>query len=426
LSSRNQLFQRWAKVLVPFLSIQAAAQLFSVAAGLVVVRGLPIGAYAIYTLVNALQGTLGVLTDAGVSSLLVARAGPVHADRARLSELVASAQKVRRVLEALALVLLIPLLWFWLKEKELTATNIAMIGVLVAITLHFQISASLFSTVPVVLLEVGKAQEALLLGALSRVLLVYAIVKIVPEVIPALAANALATGAQAALSRHYAKKRVDLAARVNHSDVNAMRTLVATQIVSTLYYAFSSQLTIWVIGLKGTKPSIAAVGALGRLGSVVALGQTGIAMLVVPRMARYTQYTVFRRRYVQVVAITLALGFLLIIGSFLAPSLLLWCLGNNYSNLGSEVPLAIGSAVTYVFGATIFLLNTSRAWIERAWLSVPITILVQVLALFFIDVSEPRGAIIFGWLSVLPPLAVNTAIALAKFKGWRSSGGAAD
>jgi hypothetical protein len=404
---------------VPFLSIQAAAQLLSVIAGLVVVRRLPVSEFAIYTLATAIQGVFSVLTDAGVSTVLVAQAGTVHSDRNRLAELVASARQVRRRLEAIVLTILAPVVWLWLRDKGLTLPSIFAIAALLAFTLHFQITASIYSAVPLVLLEVGPTQQAQLFGSSTRLILVYAAVSVSPWAVPVLAANAVATAFQALLSRYFAGRRLDLRANSSREDLNTIGRLVKSQIVNSIYFAFSSQVTVWLVGLTGSRSSIAAVGALGRLGTLVVAGQTVLAMLVVPRLARMTNFALFLRRSAQVLCGTLLACLLIWVASVLAPGKFLWLLGVQYSNLNSELPLAIGSALTFVVVATIQSINNSKAWIERAWIVAPMMIGAQAISVFAFNVATPRGAILVGWISLLPGLAVNATISISKLRAWQ-------
>jgi hypothetical protein len=413
--------KRWLKILGPFLSLHAAAQFLSVFAGLIVVRKLPVAEFAIYTIATAIQAMFSVLTDAGVSTVLVARAGTLHSNRSRLAELFASARFVRRRLEIVCMLGLPIALWFWLRTKDLGPSTIVVIGLLLAVTLHFQISASIYGAVPLILLEVGRTQQAQLFGAGTRLALVYGAVALSPSVVPVIGANCIATVVQAALSRYFAGRRIDLRAQAAAEDLRAIGSLVKSQIVNSVYFAFSSQVTVWLIGLTGSKGSIAAVGALGRLSSLIAVGQTILSMLVVPRLARLGDFASFGRRAAQLLGVTLLGCALIALASALRPSTFLWLLGSHYSNLGPELPLAIGSALTFVVSATIQAVNNSKAWIERAWVAAPVMIVVQIIAILKFDVTTPRGAILVGWMSLLPGLAVNLMISFTKLSAWRRS-----
>ena len=406
------------QLLLSFLSLQAAAQLVSVLAGLVVVRTLPIPDFAVYTLVTALQATFAVISDSGISSMLISRAGRLHTDRARLGELVASARQLRRSLEVLVLILGAPILWVWLRDKHISTWEFIALAITVAVTLHLQISASIFGTVPLVLLEVEKVQMAQLAGGLARLTAVAGALAVFPRALPALCASTAGTAVQAWFTRRYASEHIDLMASAHPEDLKSLKTMVRAQLLNGLYYAFSSQLTVWLIGFAGTTRAVAEVGALGRLGSIIALGQSALGMLVVPRLARVQSVKVFRQRYLATLSFTICVAAALVASAFLAPAAFLWVLGPAYAGLRAELPLAILSGALYLISTTIFLLNNSKAWIEQAWIAVPLVIGVQLTALFFLKVNTVHGAILFGLLASLPPLVVNSTIGALKMTAW--------
>ena len=78
--------------------------------------------------------------------------------------------------------------------------------------------------------------------------------------------------------------------------------------------------------------------------------------------------------------------------------------------------IAIGAACTYVISVTVFSLNSAKAWFQYNWVAVPLTICLQVLCLRFLDVSRLRDALLFGWVTVTPPLLVNSVIAWYRFR----------
>jgi hypothetical protein len=411
--------RRWARLLIPFFSLQAAAQFVTIAAGFVVVRGLSVNDFAIYALVTALQAALAILSDTGITTLLVARAGKFHEQADRLAELVAAARHGRRRLEIFALAISGPLLWAWLRGKGLTAFEFLAIIAIVMVGLHLQVSASLNIAVPLILLEVRRVQFAQLAGAVVRVLGLAIVIMLEQGFLAALAVNVLGLAVQASLSQRFAAARIRLDAAHNADDLKAFSALVRTQLINSIYFAFASQLTIWIIGLFGSRRSIAEVGALGRLGSLVVMIQAAVAMLASPRFARISNLSLFRRRYFQVIGVVAAGALGLVCLAIALPKCFLWFLGQKYSGLGPELPLAIGSAVTTLVSTTLFSLNASKAWIERSWIAVPLIIACQIVAILTIDISTVRGALILGLVSALPPIVVNVTIGLNSMRRWK-------
>ena len=80
----------------------------------------------------------------------------------------------RRRLEIAVLLLGVPLLWLWLRGKGISILEFAALAGIVAINLHVQIVASLYATVPLIMLDTHKVQFALLGGAATRLLVALA------------------------------------------------------------------------------------------------------------------------------------------------------------------------------------------------------------------------------------------------------------
>jgi len=385
-------------------------------AGFIVVRRLPVADFAVYTLGTALQGSLSVMSDVGVSSLLVAKGGETYADSRRLSALVAAARAQRRRLLVPMLAIATPLLWFSLRNTIASGWLGLGVYLLVALTAVFQVTASVDGTALLVLLKPLRAQAAHLASAVSRVAGFGVLLGFAPFWGVALGVNALGAGVQALQARRSVRAFIDHAAEPLDKDRQAFRRIVRTQVINAAYYALSAHLTVWIVGLSGAATVVAQIGALGRLSSVFVFGHSAVASFVVPRLARIQDRALLLRRYLQVASLTVLASALILAWGIAAPGSLIWLLGPSYAGLGHLLPIALAGAVTYVLSATILSLNTAKAWIEHAWLAVPITIVLQIVGVLTLDVSSLRGALLFGWLSVAPPLFVNTGIAVLRFR----------
>jgi len=408
---------RAAKLLVPFVSLQVLSQGAGVVAGFLVIRTLPVAEFAVYTLGTALQGSLSVLSDVGISSVLIAKGGALHESFHRLSALVAAARAQRRRMLIVTAGLSAPLLWLALRNTVAHGWRGTWVYLLVAATLVFQLAAAIDGTVLLVLLKPLRAQTAQLTNAFIRLLAFAALLRLAPTWGLALGINVIGFAVQALYARRSVRPALDWAARPLPEDQQAFQRIVRTQILNAAYYAFSSQITVWIVGLVGAARVVSEVGALGRLSSVFIVGNSAVASLVVPRLARINDPRLLLRRYIQVVALTLGALLLVLVWSIVAPDTLIWVLGPKYESLRGVLWLALAGALTYAVTATMFSLNMAKAWIDQAWVAVPITIFLQICAALTIDLSKVTGALVFGWISVAPALFVNVLIAIVKFRG---------
>src|SRR5580704_18389617 len=85
--------------------VQATGQLIAFTSGILIVRWLPQREYAYFTIANAMQATLNVLADIGISVGLISIGGRVWQDRHRFGELINTALNFRKKLGALAIVI---------------------------------------------------------------------------------------------------------------------------------------------------------------------------------------------------------------------------------------------------------------------------------------------------------------------------------
>jgi O-antigen/teichoic acid export membrane protein len=414
--------RRLAEVFLPFLSLQALSQVAAALAGVLVVRRLPIAEFAIYAIATSVQGSLAVLSDIGVTTLLLARAGQFHSDRPRLAELTRTARAFRLRLLLWTLGLAAPLLWFALGESRPDPLHWALILVVLAGIVAVQVSSSLDGTMLLALLQAEKQQAGQLFASLSRVAGFGLLLSSFPTYLTALCINFIGGCIPAVLYRRALTKTLPETTNTNPDDLRSFRTFSRTQFINAAYFAFSAQVTIWLVGLMGTSRVVAQVGALGRLSNIIVLAQSALLGIIAPRMARYRDSHAFRVRYLQVVGGAVAISILLTLSSVWLPGPLLWVIGPKYAGLASMLPIAVASACTFTISITIFSLNSAKGWFDHNWVAVPLTIIAQIVSLKIMDVSRLPDALLFGWITVTPPLLINAVISWVRLRRWSMAG----
>src|ERR1700740_2340041 len=88
---------------------QVAVQILAFTSGILLVRWLPQREYAYFTIANAMQGTLNLLADIGISVGLISIGGRVWQDRHRFGELINTGLAVRKKLALAAAVIVAPI-----------------------------------------------------------------------------------------------------------------------------------------------------------------------------------------------------------------------------------------------------------------------------------------------------------------------------
>ena len=386
--------------------------MLGIAAGLLIVRGLPLEQFAIYTIALAVQTTMVILGDSGVTQSLLARGGAVAGDRRRFTEVVNAATALRRRLETCTLLVGLPILVALLRSYSVGWTYALGACAGVALALRGTILQTLYGTVLYLQLRPIDAQKAALAAGLVRVVCTVAALALSRVWLPFLLIGAAGVYLHGELTRRRATAHLDDVASVSADDQVAMVVAFRNQLLSGIYFALQPQITVWILTLFGTATRVAEAGALGRLAVAFSLVSSAFTGLALPRFARYQDPARVRRGYVALVLLMAMIGGGTLVLAWLFPRPLLMVLGSSYAHLQRELVWMVGASALSLVAAAIYLLNTARGWVRGIWMGVPATIAVQVVLVMSVDVSTVRGAILIQASAFAAPLLINLAIAL--------------
>lgn len=401
LGGRRLLWWAWSGLSTT--AAQAAVQGLGFAAGILVVRSLSPREYAFYTIATAGLGTMTVLTDSGIGSSVLALGGAVWEDRARLGAVLATGIHLRRRFARLALALGVPLMALLVHRQGASWTESILVAGSVVPVFLATVTGHLLEAVPRLHQLLAPLQLVQVAANAGRLLLIAVLVPFWPLAALASLVAALPQWCANLRLRSMADQRVNW--RVSSDPQIAAR--IASQVRRTapgaIYYALSGQLTVWLISLFGHANSVAAVGALGRLTTLLSVLGTVFSTLVVPRFARIPAGATDRvhRRYAQAQIIFIAVCSVPVAALALLPGPALAILGPHYSGLGREAMLmAVASVCTLVCGAA-YTLGAARGIVAPPILTLPSTILLQVLLVAVLPLGTVAGVIWVGILSAV-------------------------
>ncbi len=402
----------WGPLLARFFWLQTVSQALSIAAGLVIVRGLQLEGFGIYTIAVAVQTTATILADSGITQSLMARGGAVAGDPHRFRNVINTALHLRRRLETATLILALPVLLYLLRANGSTWTAAAVAAGAVALSVHASIDQTIFSTVLMLQLRPIEAQRGAVASSGLRFALVGAVMLVHAHWVIILWIGALALSLQGWVVRRSARARLADHAGISEVDREAMLIAFRNQILNGIYFALQPQITVWAITVFGTVQRIAEAGALGRLAIAFGLVSSAFSSIALPRFARVAGARAVRRSYLMLAGSMVAVGLAAVAVSAAFPRLLLSILGAKYAHLDSELVWMVAASAMSVVGSALYLLNSSRGWVRGIWAGVPAAILAQILTGWLTDLGTVRGAIILQMASIVASIAVSLAIAL--------------
>src|ERR1700724_2916848 len=128
--------------------VQVAVQIIAFSSGILLVRWLPQREYAFFTIANAMQATLMLLADIGISVGLVSIGGRVWQDRHRFGELINTGLSLRKRLGAIAIVAVTPILASMLLKNGAPVSYTALLIAIVLAGISVELSIGVLAVVP--------------------------------------------------------------------------------------------------------------------------------------------------------------------------------------------------------------------------------------------------------------------------------------
>jgi O-antigen/teichoic acid export membrane protein len=402
----------WTPLLARFFWLQALSQLLAVAAGLLVVRWLDVGQFAIYTVALAVQTTLVILADSGITNSLMARGGAAAGDRARFSAVVTTAIALRRRLQIVTLAVGVPVLVLLLRTYGVPMISAALASLAVALALHASITQGVYSTVLFLQLQPDEVQRAGVRSGVVRLLMTVTALSLADDWLLFLWIGAAALFLQGALLERAAKPHLGDTPARSAEEERAMVLAFRNQLLNGIYFALQPQILVWIMTAFGSVQQVAEAGALGRLAIAFSLISAAFSSLALPRFARAVDPRAVRQRYVGLTALMTAIGAAAVAFAWAFPQVVLFVLGAAYMHLDAEVVWIVGASAVSLVSITIHLLNTARGWVRGIWLGVPATFAMQIALVRYVDLGSIRGAILIQASAYIAPLLINLAIGL--------------
>jgi O-antigen/teichoic acid export membrane protein len=398
-------------------------QVLGLTGGILLVRILDQQEYAYFTIANTMQGTMNVLADSGISYGLTSIGGKVWQDRYRFGQLINTAMQLRRYLAAITIVPIASILLWVLIGKGASTIYAILITVVMLVGINFQLTTGVLGVVPRLHSQLNRVQNLDLIFATSRLTLLGIAYFICLNAAVAIFVGSIAYGLQFFFLNRWVVDSVERRVTVYSEYQLSLLKIVKHQAPNAIFYCIQGQLTIWLISIFGSTQNVAEVGALGRLGVFFSVISAVMSSIVLPSFARCQSFSILCHRYWQTICIFSMLGLVLVGFAAFFPRQLLWILGERYAHLQNEVLLMVVSTVFQSLVATMWSINSSKAWIQYSWLYIPSTILTQILLLLLLDVATVKGVIIFSIISTIPAFLLNATLTYRGLHSYNSSSG---
>jgi len=413
---------KWTKLIGVAFSAQALIQLLGLLSGILIVHLLPTKEYALYTLSNAMLGTMTVLADGGISAGVMTQGAKVWQDRQKLGTVIVTGLELRRKFAIFSLVISLPILFYLLRHHgaDLIFTILIMLSIIPAF--YAALSDNILEIAPKLHQDIPRLQKNQIATGIGRFFMITISLFIFPWTFIAILGNGIpriwANLQLKKISAGYA----DSGQKSDPVIKAEIITLVKRIIPGSIYYCLSGQITIWLVSVFGSTNSVAQAGALSRLSMILTVLAVLNSTLILPRFARIPDNPkLIFSRYVQIQMVLVVISICIIGVVWFFPAQTLWILGKDYSNLKTEVVLNVAVSCINMIAGICFGLSTSRGWIVNPIISISINVLSIVIGVVLLNVSTLKGVLTLNIFVGLVDVFIYLIYTLYKIKSLKHS-----
>ncbi len=382
--------------------------------GLLCIRLLPIGEYAKFVVIFAIQGSLIVLMDIGISGSLTPLVGDKIDDHHLIADYLASLRQLAHILFACAVPIAIVAYPLLVRNRHWSWQVVLAMVVIVLISTWFARVGAAYGAVLILLRDRKHWYRAQIISSYGTLALLG--IFVVFHWLTAFAAILINVAGVIWIAGDYffsARKLLGVAGRPSKEKRTAIMHLTFPAVPGVIFYALQGQIAVLLITIFGRTAAVASVGALSRLGQIFALPLQMNGILVEPYFARLGKARL-KINYFLIVAIAVACGGGATALALAFPGLFLWVLGPKYAGLRTEVVLVILTGAIGLISGVMAAMNGSRRFVYYSFVlsQIIVTLAVEAIFIWKVDLSTVKAVLWLGIVAGVPSLTINALVGL--------------
>ena len=410
----------WSRELRRFFSWQLAITGLNLLAGLLIIRFLPKGDYALYAIGFMTLSIFTDITDAGISPAVRALAGRHWGDRERMGSVVNTAVSFRKqVALATALPVAAYALWqFRLLEagwgQALALTIVFGIGGLVGLETSIYRVPAVFSR------KVIELQRFDGYTAVAKVGLIVACGLVYPSAWLFAVLSVATLVIDWRLVKRLGASLITRTAAVSREYRATMVGLFRPNILNSVFMAFQGQIALLLAALFGSASNVAELSAMGKIGVVFTILGSFVSAYLAPEVSKAVTPRGVLAKAALVIGLYLAAAAVVLGVAWLAPELVLWVLGPKYANVEGVLLLYLSVAMVGLLRAQVHALCISRGWVRGFFWYAPVVLAAQAYGIWRGELGTLRGIVNFEALVTGVAFAVTAGV--FAWEWWRYRG----
>ncbi len=382
--------------------------------GLIFVRHMPVGEYAVYALAMTAFSLISVGSDLGLNGSLGYFWRQSLAKKRPPWRYIEAVRKLRSLLFWISLAVAGALLLSSPVFRQESYFTMGTISVLLALAAWLQVRTSVNLTL---LRLQGRLRESYKCEVISNAVRLSSAL-LLASVVTLTAGLGLFVGLLSAIALTAAIRRIvppEAPPRertyLNRDDWRDIRAYMLPVFPSVLVFIVQDPLIVWMTAKYAGATTVAEVFGLSRISAILGLVGTFIYIVLVPKLAQVADGARFNRLLFFFFIALAGLLACIVLFVAIAPAAPLWLLGKNYSHLEREVILGVIAASVLALGALVTLSNRVRGWVAAD----PVIALLHFIGLIVICLLWDYSSTISVMRLALALSVLSFAISVSTF-----------
>lgn len=399
-----------------FVALQGISKVLALVQGLVVIHLLSKWDYGLYALLFAVVLATANIAICGVGMYISAVGGRHVHDAARMAAVYAAGRRVQGLLIAIGLIAVMVILPLQYVAMGLSgATLIACLTGMGVLLMLLHGRSTLGREVLAISLHLRTNQLIELAGAVARLAMIGLLfacdrLDLVTLTALGLVVAALSVAVQERLIDRWVVRGQQVTAPP--ADVAEARRVILPQLPNAAYSSVQDQVPYLLMAWIGSVQNVAEYAAMGRLGIIFSFFFDVMSQYFMPRVGRCQDPARLGRLIAGILSGYFTLVIVSLIAAYLLRGELVWLLGRQYANLEAEVPWMLALIGVGAVSGSLFVINSSRAWLGHSWVFILSTVLSQATVIPFLPLDTLRGMLQFAIVPHLPFIVINVLFLL--------------
>ncbi len=398
--------KKFISIVAYFFSFQILIQGIDAFSGILIIRNLSKVDYAYFGIASSFATSVINISIGGVGSYLMLEGIKIKNQVLIYSEMFAEIQRFVTKNKYFVISVSVPIvIWIYLKN-DLPSIRLCLFLPLIIADVLLRVKIQLYQSTYNIWEKYNKIQFFTLIGSISRIVLVVSFSFFFTAEVAYLGL-VFSYAVQLYLLTKQIDKYMIVVQTKSTKRFPDLRKLYRSQLPINLYNFIDSQFVVFILTFFGNTILLADVNAAGRLSLFVVAINAFINNYIVVQFAKVENKQKFINLLFLTIIVFIFFYVIAILASYYWPEVFIWIIGKQYSNVMPFIYLTVTSICIANFSGLIYAVNYSKMWITKSWISIPFTIILQILMLAFMPPANFEQVWYYAIICAVPTLLLN-------------------